>query len=309
MPPKRVRSVAPKYTPEARAAGIQGTVVLESTVNEAGDITDPVVLSPLGFGLDESAVEAVRQWKFEPGTKDGRPVGILASIQVNFKLTGMPFDEKNERRRADYNTALSRFARSDGPAKTAAVGTIRRLAREGFAPALFALATWIEDGRLAPEATENVAELLTKAADLKHPPAMYELGRRSLAGQGFPVDREKGLKLILGAASRGIGLAQMSLGNRYEAGEGVPQDRELALKYFRLCGGGEPSCHFFAARILLSTPSRKDRDVVEAVARLELAADQAYAPARTLLDQERPNVTAEQAKRVAGLKKSLSPPK
>jgi TPR repeat protein len=167
---------------------------------------------------------------------------------------------------------------------------MRRLARERFSPALFALATWIEDGRLSPEGTENVAELLTKAADQKFPAAIYEVARRSLSGQGFPVDQEKGLKLMRQAASSGDLLAQMSLAMRYEAGEGLPQDPELALKYFRLCASSEPGCQY-------------------AVARLESAADRAYAPARTLLDQERPNVTAEQAKRVAGLKKSLSPPK
>jgi TonB family protein len=304
-----VRNVAPKYSPEARAAGIQGTVVLESTVDEVGDTTNTVVLSPLGFGLDEAAREAVRRWKFKPGTKDGKPVRVLACIEVNFILQERPLNKKNERHRTDYNVALSGFMRSEGLAKTDAAETMRRLAREGFAPAMFALVTWIEDGRLAPEGTENVAELLTKAAEQEFPLAMYEVGRRILGGQGFPVDREKGLKLIREAASRGNRQAQLSLANLYETGDVVPKDPELALKYFRLCASGEPGCQYAVARLLLSTPSRKDRDVVEAVARLELAADKAYAPARTLLDQERPNVTALQAKRVAGLKKSLSPPK
>jgi TonB family protein len=282
--------------------------VLEATVDEVGDTTNTVVLSSPGFGLDGAAVEAVRQWKFAPATKDGKPVRVLATIQVNFKLTGRSVGEKVERRRADYNAALSRFTRLDGPAKTSAVATMRRLVRERFAPAMFALATWIEDGKLSPERTENVAELLTKAAGQKFPAAIYEVARRSLSGQGFPVNREKGLSLMREAAFRGDRPAQITLGSRYEAGEGLPQDRELALKYYRLCGGGEPSCQFSAARLLLSTPSRKDRDVVEAVSRLELAADQAYAPARTLLDQERPNLTAQQAKRVAGLKETLTPP-
>ena len=216
---------------------------------------------------------------------------------------------KYERRRTHYNVALSHFTRSDGPAKTAAVETMRRLTREGFAPAMFALATWIEDGRLAPEGSENVVGLLTMAAEQELPVAMYEVGRRRLSGQGFPVDREKGLKLIREAASRGNWPAQLTLASFYEAGDVVPPDRELALKYFRLCAGGELGCQYAVARLLLSAPSRKERDVVEAVARLELAANQGYVSARTLLDQERPNLTAAQAKRVAELKKALSPPK
>jgi TonB family C-terminal domain len=307
--PKLVRRVAPKYTEPARAAGVQGIVLIEVLIDAGGKVTNPVVLNSLGFGLDEAAVDAVRRWEYKPVVIEGKRVCGMGTLQVNFTLLGRPADDKYEQRRADYNADLSRFARLDGPAKTAALKEMRRLAREGFAPAMFALATFIEDGRVTPEGTENAAELLTKAADLKHPAAMYEVGRRSLLGQGFPVDREKGLQLIREAASQGNPQAQLSLGNRYETGEGLPRDRELALKHYRLCAAGEPACQYSAARILLAMPSRKDRDVVEAVARLELAADQSFAPARTLLDQERPNVTPSQAKHAAELKKALSPPR
>lgn len=307
--PKLARRVQPEYTQQALAAGVQGIVLIEVLIDAEGKVTNPLVLNSLGFGLDEAAGEAVRRWEYKPVVKDGKPVCALGTIQVNFTLRGKFADDKYENRRADYNAALSRVTRLEGPAKTTAVETMRRLSREGFAPAMFALATWIENGRVAPEGTENVAELVTKAAEQEFPPAMYEAGRRSLLGKNLPADREKGLRLLREAASRGNRPAQLTLASLYEAGEGVPQDRDLALKYLRLCGGGEPACQFSAARILLSMPSRKERDVIEAIARLELAADQAYASARTLLDQERPNLTAAQAKRVAELKKSLSPPK
>jgi protein TonB len=44
------------------------------------------VARSLGLGLDEKAVEAVRKWKFEPGTKDGQPVAVQVNVEVNFRL-------------------------------------------------------------------------------------------------------------------------------------------------------------------------------------------------------------------------------
>jgi TonB family protein len=44
------------------------------------------VARSLGLGLDEKAIEAVRKWKFKPGYKDGKPVAVRATIEVNFRL-------------------------------------------------------------------------------------------------------------------------------------------------------------------------------------------------------------------------------
>jgi TonB family protein len=44
------------------------------------------------LGLDEKAVEAVRQWKFEPATLDGTPVAVQATVEVNFRAPGLPAD-------------------------------------------------------------------------------------------------------------------------------------------------------------------------------------------------------------------------
>jgi TonB family protein len=52
--------------------------------NQAHDI---VIQRGLGFGLDENAIECVREWRFEPGMKDGEPVPVKATIEVNFKLS------------------------------------------------------------------------------------------------------------------------------------------------------------------------------------------------------------------------------
>jgi len=76
----------PEYSEEARKAKYQGTVLLYVEVDPSGKATNIKVQRSLGLGLDEKAIEAVRQWKFKPGYKDGKPVTVAATIEVNFRL-------------------------------------------------------------------------------------------------------------------------------------------------------------------------------------------------------------------------------
>jgi TonB family protein len=84
--PALIYKVEPEYSEEARKAKFQGTVVLSIIVDEKGTPTTFKVVRPLGLGLDEKAVEAVRKWRFRPALKDGRPVAVFATIEVNFRL-------------------------------------------------------------------------------------------------------------------------------------------------------------------------------------------------------------------------------
>lgn len=76
----------PEYSEEARKAKFQGTVQLSIVVNAAGQVTDVSVVRSVGLGLDERAVEAVRQWKFRAGMVDGKAVAMRATVEVNFRL-------------------------------------------------------------------------------------------------------------------------------------------------------------------------------------------------------------------------------
>jgi len=76
----------PEYSDEARKVKLQGLVELGIEVNSSGQVTNVRVLRSLGLGLDERAIEAVRQWKFRPGTVDGKPVSTRAMVEVNFRL-------------------------------------------------------------------------------------------------------------------------------------------------------------------------------------------------------------------------------
>jgi TonB family protein len=87
-PPLLLRKVEPENTDEARAARVQGTVVLQVEIDPSGKValTHIGVIRSLGLGLDEKAIEAVKQWKFKPATNNGAPVTAKATIEVNFRL-------------------------------------------------------------------------------------------------------------------------------------------------------------------------------------------------------------------------------
>src|ERR1700683_5137111 len=84
--PKVLHKVEPRYTLEARRATVQGTVMLEVLVDESGKAASSSVISPLGFGLDDRAREAVAQWTFQAAHKDGMPVKVLTTVEVKFRL-------------------------------------------------------------------------------------------------------------------------------------------------------------------------------------------------------------------------------
>jgi TonB family protein len=84
--PTAVSAPDPDYTEEARRAKKQGTCVLWLIVDSAGHPRDIKVIRGLGFGLDAKALEAVQHWRFQPALKDGRPVDVQISVEVEFHL-------------------------------------------------------------------------------------------------------------------------------------------------------------------------------------------------------------------------------
>jgi protein TonB len=85
-PPTVISRVEPQYSEEARKARYQGTVVLEAIVRRDGTVDIQRVVRSLGFGLDENAIQALKQWRFRPGTRNGVPVDVSLNIEVNFNL-------------------------------------------------------------------------------------------------------------------------------------------------------------------------------------------------------------------------------
>src|ERR1700745_1073749 len=84
--PKAIFSPDPEYSEEARKAKYQGVVVLGLVVVPDGRRRAIHVLGSLGLGLEEKAMEAVKNWCFDPAVKDGKAVAVQISVEVDFRL-------------------------------------------------------------------------------------------------------------------------------------------------------------------------------------------------------------------------------
>jgi TonB family protein len=90
--PTKIKEVPPRYTAGAMRAKIQGSVTLECVVTTAGTVGDVRVLKSLDaqYGLDQEAINAVRQWQFTPGMLGGVPINVMVTVQIAFTLRDGP---------------------------------------------------------------------------------------------------------------------------------------------------------------------------------------------------------------------------
>jgi TonB family protein len=302
-PPKILHRVEPRYTREARALGIQGTVLIEVVVDETGNPRDVTVLSPIGFGLDSRAVDAVRQWIFAPGLRNGTPVQTTTTVEVKFRIFHRRFDPAAEDRRNSFNLAVDSIQRKRQTAET--LETIRKLAQQKYAPAMYLYGKLLEAGDGFAQDRELAFRLVIEAAEKGHPAAMFDTGRMMMEGRRLPKNPDKGLELVRNAAILGNRRAQFFLGVAYLSGYGVPKDAERAHQNFRLCAAvGETPCQVQLAKLLLQNAG-EERDLLQAIAWLELAAEDRNDEARLILDQERTPLSPKQISWVNKLKTQL----
>jgi TonB family protein len=88
--PVLISKQEPLYSEEARVAKMQGSVMVYLVIGEDGVPRNMRVVRSLGLGLDENAVASVAGWRFRPGSKDGQPVAVQSTVEVNFKLSMDP---------------------------------------------------------------------------------------------------------------------------------------------------------------------------------------------------------------------------
>lgn len=86
LAPKLLFSPEPEFSEEARKAKFSGDVQVYLIVDENGNPTHVKVVRGVGMGLDEKAIEAVRQYKFKPATQNGKPVKVDLYVNVNFQI-------------------------------------------------------------------------------------------------------------------------------------------------------------------------------------------------------------------------------
>ena len=78
--------VDPEYSEEARKAKYSGVVVLSIEVDQSGHTRNLRVAKGVGLGLDEKAIEAVKQWRYKPALQKGKPVDVYFTVVVEFAL-------------------------------------------------------------------------------------------------------------------------------------------------------------------------------------------------------------------------------
>lgn len=79
---------APVYPKKARKDRVEGAVVLKVTVSKDGSVTNLKVLRSTepGYGFEDAAIEAVKQWRYTPATRDGEPVEVYVAVNLDFSL-------------------------------------------------------------------------------------------------------------------------------------------------------------------------------------------------------------------------------
>jgi TonB family protein len=85
--PAKIRDVRPVYPPIAQEARVQGVVIIETVIDEDGNVAEARVLRSIPL-LDQAALEAVQQWRYVPTLLNGMPRAVIMTVTVNFTLQG-----------------------------------------------------------------------------------------------------------------------------------------------------------------------------------------------------------------------------
>lgn len=88
--PKLIKEVQAEYTDEAVEARVEGTVSLKLTISATGEVREAKVLDGLGYGLDQAAIEAAKQFEFEPAEVNGQPSAVSLTFKMKFSLPILP---------------------------------------------------------------------------------------------------------------------------------------------------------------------------------------------------------------------------
>jgi TonB family protein len=144
-PPRLTNNRDPEYSDQARKLGYEGTCVLTLVVDAEGMPQKIKMTRPLGIGLDDEAIKAVRQWRFTPATKDGAPVAVQINVEVSFNLYSKGGKDQGLFQKANAGDAKAQFEVSQillsDPAlaqdDSRGFAYLEKAAKQNFSPAQF----------------------------------------------------------------------------------------------------------------------------------------------------------------------------
>jgi TonB family protein len=144
-PPRLTNNRDPEYSEQARKLGYEGTCVLTLMVDADGMPQKIKMTHPLGLGLDDEAIKAVRQWRFTPATKDGAPVAVQINVEVSFHLYSKGGKDQGLFQKANAGDAKAQFEVSQillsDPAlaqdDSRGFAYLEKAAKQNFSPAQF----------------------------------------------------------------------------------------------------------------------------------------------------------------------------
>lgn len=149
--PRAIYTPDPEYSERARKVGYRGTCVMRIVVDANGIPQDIRVTRPLGMGLDEKAMEAVRQWRFKPAMKDGAPVAVAINVEISFRLyDGLDDQFPKLLEKADAGDAKAQFDLSqvflsghDPSDDSRGLPYLEKAAKQGLPKAQFAMGEYL----------------------------------------------------------------------------------------------------------------------------------------------------------------------
>lgn len=288
LPQAKVKT-EPEYSEAARDAQVQGTTVIQIVIDTDGLAKNIDVLSPVGYGLDEKAIEAIRDWRFEPAKLHGKHVPLRAIIEVNFRLPDIYFDKKKEAQRTHYNSAVKRLTGTPKDRRSA-VETIRKLSEDKYRPASTTYGLFLMEGKLVPKDEEKALGLLRSAAKSGDGNAIAYLALAVMDGQ-ITGDKNRAIRDVREASVMGSILAQLWLGRAHLTGTHVEKDQDRAKRQFRLCAARKNAeCQLLLGQTMLNGATNREQSglrehaYLQALAWLSLAKTAGQKEADTLLE-------------------------
>lgn len=94
--PVRIHGPAPTYPALAKEERIQGQVVAKAVITKEGDVEDVEIVESLGEDFDQTVLDTLAQWKFEPAKLDGEPVAVFYTLTFNFRLEGGKSEDQDQ---------------------------------------------------------------------------------------------------------------------------------------------------------------------------------------------------------------------